>query len=76
MLVANFLGYTAKDSEALGSGKDNNPDQQIRNFLSLWEMPDCGPKTLPILHKLARLAGVVSRGAPKRRGSALTDIVH
>ena len=36
---------------------------QVEEFLEEWKMPDSGQKTLPLMHKLKALAGIVE---PKR----------
>ena len=36
---------------------------QVEQFLVQWKMPDSGQKTLPLMHKLKALAGIVE---PKR----------
>ena len=43
-------------------------------FLEKWKMPDSGQKTLPLMHKLKGLAGIVE---PKRdRACSEGDIMH
>ena len=37
---------------------DKNPEAQIQKFLAIFQMPDCGAKTMPVLHKLGDLSGV------------------
>ena len=37
---------------------DKNPESQIRKFLEIFQMPDCGTRTMPVLHKLGDLSGV------------------
>lgn len=37
---------------------DKNPLAQIRKFLDIFQMPDCGEKTMLILHKLGDLSDV------------------
>lgn len=37
---------------------DKNPTAQIRKFLDMFQMPDCGVKMMPILHKLGDLSDV------------------
>lgn len=37
---------------------DKNPTAQIRKFLDMFQMPDCGVKTMPILQKLGDLSDV------------------
>ena len=36
---------------------------QVDKFLEVWKMPDSGQKTLPLMHKLKSLSGIVE---PKR----------
>ena len=56
--VAYYLGYTKDDIEVVESEMDKNPETQIQKFLDIFQMPDCGAKTIPILHKLGDLSGV------------------
>ena len=56
--VAYYLGYTKDDIEVVESEMDKNPETQIQKFLGIFEMPDCGVKTMAILHKLGDLSGV------------------
>ena len=56
--VAYYLGYTKDDIEGVESEMDKNPETQIQKFLDIFQMPDCGAKTMPILHKLGDLSGV------------------
>ena len=56
--VANYLGYTKDDIEVAESEMDKNPETQIQKFLGIFQMPDCGARTMPILHKLGDLSGV------------------
>ena len=40
---------------------------QVVEFLKLWQLPECGQRTLPLMHKLKALAGIVEpRNASKR----------
>ena len=36
-------------------------------FLKLWQLPECGQRTLPLMHKLKALAGIVEPRNPSRR---------
>ena len=36
-----------------------NDSEQLDMFLSNWALPDCGQKTIVILHKLRSIAGVI-----------------
>ena len=56
--VASWLGYTKDDIEVVESEMDKNPESQIRKFLEIFQMPDCGARTMPVLHKLGDLSGV------------------
>ena len=56
--VAYYLGYTKDDIEGVESEMDKNPEAQIQKFLAIFQMPDCGAKTMPVLHKLGDLSGV------------------
>ena len=56
--VAKYLGYTKDDIEVVESEMDKNPETQIQKFLDIFQMPDCGTKTMPILYKLEDLLGV------------------
>ena len=59
--VATYLGYSKDDLEEVVTEMEKNPESQIVKFLALFKMPDCGTRTLPILHKLADFAGVVRK---------------
>ena len=43
---------------------------QVDLFLEQWKMPDCGQKTLPLLHKLKTQAGIVE---PKRDSESFSQ---
>ena len=58
--VAYYLGYREEEVAALNSENGAYLESQVRSFLNKWEMPDCGTNTVPLLHKLAQLAGVSS----------------
>lgn len=58
--IPYYLGYTEEEIAALNSGNGAYLESQVRRFLNIWEMPDCGTSTVPLLHKLAQLAGVSS----------------
>ena len=45
---------------------------QVDKFLEVWKMPDSGQKTLPLMHKLKSLAGIVE---PRRERSDSEHIV-
>lgn len=54
--MAKFLGYTSDELEHLSS---SSVQDQISGFLcTMFEMPDCGLKTVDILHKAATNAGL------------------
>ena len=59
-----FLGFTKDELEDAVTEVDNTYQQQITRFLNLFEMPDCGASTLPILHKVVQKAGI---SQPSRR---------
>lgn len=58
MDVASYLGYTRDDVEVVELEMDKNPEAQIQKFLDIFQMPDCGVKTMPILKKLEDLSDV------------------
>ncbi len=39
---------------------------QVAEFLKLWRVPECGLRTLPLLHRLKTLAGIVEPRNPGR----------
>ena len=44
-----------------------NSLKQVTKFLQVWQLPDCGQRILPLMHKLKSLAGVVEPRNPSRR---------
>lgn len=40
---------------------------QVGEFLRLWQLPGHGQRTLPLLHRLKSLAGIVELRNPSRR---------
>ena len=64
--MASFLGYTKNDLEESVTEIDSTYQQQIARFLTMFEMPDCGTRSVPILHKAAQKAGF-SSGVPRKK---------
>ncbi len=65
--MASFLGYSKEDLEDMITDEDKNYETQITKFLAMFQMPDCGTRTMPIMHKLADFSGVaeVRRKTPR-----------
>ena len=69
--MAAFLGYAKNDLEGAVTESDRTYQQQIAFFLNMFEMPECGTRSVPILHKAAQKAGI-SSGAPRKKQSLYT----
>ncbi len=70
--MASFLGYSKEDLEDVIPCGSKNCETEIKKFLTKFQMPYCGTRTIPILHKLADLSGVAEvRMKPIRKGVSL-----
>ena len=67
--MASFLGYTKNDLEVTVTETDSTYQQQITLFLAMFKMPECGTRSIPILHKAAHKAGI-SSGVPRKKQTA------
>ena len=58
--IAYYLGYTEAEISTIVEGdvKEESCEQQISAFLEVWQIPDCGPRTVTILQKLKFAARV------------------
>ena len=56
--IAIYIGINELDLQKYTSCSQNH-SEQLDMFLSNWSLPDCGQKTVVILHKLRSIAGVM-----------------
>jgi hypothetical protein len=61
--IARYLGFSREEIDAIMQSYPDSIEKQVEEFLEEWKMPDSGQKTLPLMHKLKALAGIVE---PKR----------
>ena len=55
---ASNLGYTEDDVSSIVKRSYGGTDGEIRTFLRVWCMPDCGGRTRDILEEVKRRAGI------------------
>ncbi|XP_019848857.1 PREDICTED: uncharacterized protein LOC109580278 [Amphimedon queenslandica] len=62
--IAIYIGIDEADLQKYISCSENH-SEQLDVFLNNWTLPDCGQKTVVILHKLRSIAGVMVGAAAK-----------
>ena len=58
--MAIFLGYAKNELEVAVTESGSTYQQQITLFLTMFDMPACGTRSVPILHRAAQKAGISS----------------
>ena len=56
---ANYMGYTEDEVRCIREASRHDQDEQTHEFLKLWNMPDCGDRTVLILEEVKKRAGIV-----------------
>jgi len=74
-VVAAFLGYSKDDLDVIITEIDNSVQRQIAKFLTIFQMPDCGACTVPILHKAGGKAGISSQTKHSQFGHGLSEFL-
>ena len=66
MNIAYYLGYTEAEVATIVGGdvEEDSLEGQVSLFLEVWQMPDCGPRTVTILQKLKFASKVPDSGRP------------
>ena len=64
--IAYYLGYTEAEVATIVEGdvEEESCERQVTLFLEVWQMPDCGPRTVTILQKLKIASRVPDLGRP------------
>lgn len=60
--IPKYIGFSQDELKNKVHGESVR--QCVQGFLEVWEMPDCGEKTLRILHEVARLAEIPAGFGP------------